>query len=60
MQYGYDEAARNVYFKGKGMDIDKLTKLKIDATKAEAVTTELDQLVELLEKSTDYSAISLE
>ncbi|MGE7810379.1 cell wall-binding protein [Lysinibacillus capsici] len=58
LQYGYDEVARNVYFKGKGMDIDKLTKLKNDAAKAEAVTTELDQLVELLEKSTDYSAIS--
>lgn len=58
LQYGYDDAARNVYFKGKGMDIDKLTKLKMDAAKAEAVTTELDQLVELLEKSTDYSAIS--
>lgn len=40
------------------MDIDKLTKLKNDAAKAESVTTELDQLVELLEKSTDYSAIS--
>lgn len=58
LQYGYDDVARNVYFKGKGMDIDKLTKLKNDAAKAEAVTTELDQLVELLEKSTDYSAIS--
>lgn len=58
LQYGYDEAARNVYFKGKGMDVDKLSKLKVDAAKAEAVTTELDKLVELLEKSTDYSAIS--
>ncbi|MBL3730220.1 cell wall-binding protein [Lysinibacillus sp. HST-98] len=58
LQYGYDEAARNVYFKGKGMDVDKLSKLKVDAAKAEAVTTELNQLVELLEKSTDYSAIS--
>lgn len=58
LQYGYDDVARNVYFKGKGMDIDKLTKLKNDAAKAEAVITELDQLVELLEKSTDYSAIS--
>lgn len=58
LQYGYDDVARNVYFKGKGMDIDKLTKLKNDAAKAEAVTTELEQLVELLEKSTDYSAIS--
>lgn len=58
LQYGYDDEARNVYFKGKGMDIDKLTKLKNDAAKAEAVTTELEQLVELLEKSTDYSAIS--
>lgn len=58
LQYGYDDVARNVYFKGKGMDIDKLTKLKNDAAKAESVTTELDQLVELLEKSTDYSAIS--
>lgn len=58
LQYGYDEAARNVYFKGKGMDVDKLSKLKVDAAKAEAVTTELVQLVELLEKSTDYSAIS--
>lgn len=58
LQYGYDEAARNIYFKGKGMDVDKLSKLKVDAAKAEAVTTELDKLVELLEKSTDYSAIS--
>ncbi|WP_421925734.1 cell wall-binding protein [Lysinibacillus capsici] len=58
LQYGYDDVARNVYFKGKGMDIDKLTKLKNDAAKAEAVTTELEQIVELLEKSTDYSAIS--
>lgn len=58
LQYGYDDVARNVYFKGMGMDIDKLTKLKNDAAKAEAVTTELEQLVELLEKSTDYSAIS--
>lgn len=58
LQYGYDDAARNVYFKGKGMDVDKLSKLKVDAAKAEAVTTELDQLVELLEKSTDYAAIS--
>lgn len=58
LQYGYDDVARNVYFKGKGMDIDKLTKLKNDAAKAEPVITELDQLVELLEKSTDYSAIS--
>lgn len=58
LQYGYDEVARNVYFKGKGMDVDKLSKLKVDAAKAEDVITELDQLVELLEKSTDYSAIS--
>ncbi|WHP39973.1 cell wall-binding protein [Lysinibacillus boronitolerans] len=58
LQYGYDEAARNIYIKGKGMDVDKLSKLKVDAAKAEAVTTELDKLVELLEKSTDYSAIS--
>lgn len=58
LQYGYDEAARNVYFKGKGMDVDKLSKLKVDAAKAEPVITELNQLVELLEKSTDYSAIS--
>ncbi|WP_376747247.1 cell wall-binding protein [Lysinibacillus capsici] len=58
LQYGYDEAARNIYFKGKGMDVDKLSKLKVDAAKAEAVTTELDKLVELLEKYTDYSAIS--
>lgn len=58
LQYGYDEAARNVYFKGKGMDVDKLSKLKVDAAKVEPVITELNQLVELLEKSTDYSAIS--
>ncbi len=58
LQYGYDETARNVYFKGKGMDVDKLSKLKVDVAKVEPVTTELDQLVELLEKSTDYSAIS--
>lgn len=58
LQYGYDETARNVYFKGKGMDVDKLSKLKVDAAKVEDVITELDQLVELLEKSTDYSAIS--
>lgn len=58
LQYGYDETARNVYFKGKGMDVDKLSKLKVDAAKVEPVITELDQLVELLEKSTDYSAIS--
>lgn len=58
LQYGYDEVARNVYFKGKGMDVDKLSKLKVDAAKAAVVITELDQLVELLEKSTDYSAIS--
>lgn len=58
LQYGYDEAARNVYFKGKGMDVDKLSKLKVDVAKIEPVITELDQLVELLEKSTDYSAIS--
>lgn len=58
LQYGYDETARNVYFKGKGMDVDKLSKLKVDVAKVEPVITELDQLVELLEKSTDYSAIS--
>lgn len=58
LQYGYDEAARNVYFKGKGMDVDKLSKLKVDVAKVEPVITELNQLVELLEKSTDYSAIS--
>lgn len=58
LQYGYDETARNVYFKGKGMDVDKLSKLKVDVAKVEPVTTELDQLVELLEKSTDYSAMS--
>ncbi|MFM9535397.1 cell wall-binding protein [Lysinibacillus sp. IITD104] len=58
LQYGYDEIARNVYFKGKGMDVDKLSKLKVDVAKVEPVITELDQLVELLEKSTDYSAIS--
>lgn len=58
LQYGYDETARNVYFKGKGMDVEKLSKLKVDVAKVEPVITELDQLVELLEKSTDYSAIS--
>lgn len=58
LQYGYDETARNVYFKGKGMDVDKLSKLKVDVAKVEPVITELDQLVELLEKSTDYSTIS--
>lgn len=58
LQYGYDETARNVYFKGKGMDVDKLSKLKVDVAKVEPVITELNQLVELLEKSTDYSAIS--
>jgi len=58
LQYGYDETARNVYFKGKGMDVDKLSKLKVDVAKVEPVITELDQLVELLKKSTDYSAIS--
>lgn len=58
LQYGYDETARNVYFKGKGMDVDKLSKLKVDVAKVEPVITEIDQLVELLEKSTDYSAIS--
>lgn len=58
LQYGYDEIARNVYFKGKGMDVDKLSKLKVDVAKVEPVITELDQLVELLKKSTDYSAIS--
>lgn len=57
LQYGYTDAERNAYFKGKGMDVDKLNKLKVDSTKAEAVATELVLLVELLEKSSDYSAI---
>lgn len=57
LQYGYTDAERNAYFKGKGMDVDKLNKLKVDATKAEGVATELVLLVELLEKSSDYSAV---
>ncbi|UNT55007.1 cell wall-binding protein [Lysinibacillus capsici] len=57
LQYGYTDAERNAYFKGKGMDVDKLNKLKVDGTKAEGVATELVLLVELLEKSSDYSAV---
>lgn len=57
LQYGYTDAERNAYFKGKGMDVDKLNNLKVDATKAEGVATELVLLVELLEKSSDYSTV---
>lgn len=57
LQYGYKDDARNAYFKSKGMDVDKLNKLIADATMAEVVAKELVQLVDLLEKSPDYSTI---
>lgn len=57
LQYGYKDDARNAYFKGKGMDVDKLNKLIADATTAEVVAKELVLLVDLLEKSPDYSTI---
>ncbi|WP_230875100.1 cell wall-binding protein [Lysinibacillus cavernae] len=48
LQYGYNEAERNTYFKGKEADIEKLNKLVGDATAATVATDTLDILVGLL------------
>ncbi|MFF6017075.1 cell wall-binding protein [Lysinibacillus fusiformis] len=59
LQYGYKEADRNNYFKGKGIDIAKLGKLVDDAAAVKTTATELDALVDVLKQSpTDYPAIS--
>ncbi len=59
LQYGYKEADRNNYFKGKGVDIAKLGKLVDDAAAVKTTATELDALVDVLKQSpTDYPAIS--
>lgn len=44
LQYGYNEAERNAYFKGKGADIDRLNKFISDAATAKLATDELDKL----------------
>ncbi|UZN00070.1 hypothetical protein OL548_09435 [Lysinibacillus sp. MHQ-1] len=59
LQYGYKEADRNNYFKGKGVDIAKLGKLVDDAAAVKTTATELDALVVVLKQNpTDYPAIS--
>ncbi|GEM_PF-418606 len=59
LQYGYKEADRNNYFKGKGVDIAKLGKLVDDAAAVKTTATELDALVDVLKQSpTNYPAIS--
>ncbi|MGE7796333.1 cell wall-binding protein [Lysinibacillus fusiformis] len=59
LQYGYKEADRNNYFKGKGVDIAKLGKLVDDAAAVKTTATELDALVDVLKQSpTDYPVIS--
>ncbi|MEQ6356879.1 hypothetical protein ABNX05_19805 [Lysinibacillus sp. M3] len=59
LQYDYDEAARNAYFKTKGADIAKLLNLKGDAAAVLPATTELESLVAILNKNpNDYATIS--
>ncbi|MBG9454790.1 hypothetical protein ABE61_12230 [Lysinibacillus sphaericus] len=59
LQYDYDEAARNAYFKTKGADIAKLFSLKEDAVAASKATNELEGLVAILNKNpNDYSNIT--
>ncbi|WP_241774623.1 MULTISPECIES: cell wall-binding protein [Lysinibacillus] len=59
LQYGYDEAARNAYFKAKGADIAKLLKLEEDAGAASTATVKLDAFVDILKQNpNDYAAIS--
>lgn len=59
LQYGYKEADRNNYFKGKGVDIAKLVKLVGDAAAVKTTATELDALVDVFKQNpTDYPAIS--
>ncbi|KPN97845.1 cell wall-binding protein [Lysinibacillus sp. ZYM-1] len=57
LQFGYEEAARNNYFKGKGADIDRLYKLQVDATAAKVATNELDTLIGLLNNPADNTGI---
>ncbi|MFJ7371313.1 cell wall-binding protein [Lysinibacillus sp. NPDC098008] len=58
LQYGYDETARNAYFKGKGADIDKLKKLQADAEKTQQAADELTAFVTLLENGAPIADIS--
>jgi len=59
LQYGYDEAARNAYFKTKGADIAKLFKLKEDAAAVLPATKELEDFVSQLKQNpNDFAAIS--
>lgn len=59
LQYGYDEAARNAYFKTKGADIAKLPTLTADAAAVLPATKELEGLVTVLNQNpNDYAAIS--
>jgi len=51
LQYGYDDAERNNYFKKNGADIAKLTKMTGDATVAKETTDKLDAFVSTLENS---------
>ncbi len=57
LQYGYDDNARNTYFKNKA-DIAKLSKLTDDAAVITPLTIDLKNLVDLLTNSSDYAAIS--
>lgn len=59
LQYDYDEAARNAYFKTKGADIAKLLNLKGDAAAVLPATKALEDLVDLLKQNpNDYSNIT--
>ncbi|MFJ7952297.1 cell wall-binding protein [Lysinibacillus sp. NPDC096418] len=56
LQYSYNEADRNNYFKTNGADIAKLFKMVDDANATETAIKELDSLVALLDDSTAVSA----
>lgn len=58
LQYGYTEDERNVYFKGKGVDIDKFKKLFSDRDAAEKITFKLDELIKELQTSTNAAGIA--
>lgn len=55
LQYGYDEAGRNNYFKGKGFDVAKLVKLENDAKAAKVATDALDAFV--TNANADYETV---
>lgn len=56
LQYGYNDADRNNYFKTNGADIAKLFKMVDDAKATATAITELNSLVVLLDNSTADSA----